>query len=620
MAAPSGIVWGSTVGSYGRIGIYTDASNTATETTVSVEIWVWTKYSVSDSSNTLYYNNLASSGSATTSVGSVSVSTTVDTGDGWSTSNQKKLKSYSYTYTRKTSASTRYLYAKLANIDRVGGTMYASTTVSVPKLDSYTVKYDANGGSGAPSSQTKWYGTTLTLSSTKPSRTGYTFQGWALTKTDADAGTWYYQPGGTCGKNENLTLYAVWTANTYTVTYNANGGSGAPAKQTKTYGVALTLSSTKPTRTNYTFKGWGTSASATTVSYAAGAKYTANSAVTLYAVWELAYTKPRISNFSVSRCDSTGLESDTGTCALVMFNWACDQEVSSVKIEWRLNGTSSWTNSVSIDVTGTSGTVNTIVGEDGLSSDRTYVIRVTVSDSSDSSNSTKPLNGTSYPIDVKSGGTGIAFGKPAEYTGYADIAFKVRLRDNMIIPNNSAIYGRNVEDDTSMSLIYVNTSNNTVVGYGGYYNNIGTTNIYGNEVRFTSRTGVYVGGCQIAVNNVLWSGKWYMNADQTATLTGAVSKQANGIVLIWSEYADGDAVNDNFNMCFVPKQFVSTHSARSTCLTLTSAKMNVVAAKCVFISDTSILGYENNGAAAATMSCGIKATPKNFVLRYVIGV
>lgn len=188
--------------------------------------------------------------------------------------------------------------------------------VTVPAWTSYTVQYNANGGTGAPGKQTKWKDQTLTLSSTKPTRTGYSFQGWALTKADADAGTWYYQPGGSCGKNENLTLYAVWKANTYTVKYNANGGTGAPSNQTKTYGVTLKLSSTKPTRTNYNFLGWGTSATATTVAYAAGANYTANSAVTLYAIWQLAYVKPRITDVSITRCkerttDLTELEYET---------------------------------------------------------------------------------------------------------------------------------------------------------------------------------------------------------------------------------------------------------------------------------------------------------------------
>lgn len=74
----------------------------------------------------------------------------------------------------------------------------------------------------------------------------------------------------------------------YTIAYNANGGSGAPANQTKWYGEALTLSSTVPTRTGYVFRGWNTAQDGSGTSYSAGASYTANTAAILYAQWECA--------------------------------------------------------------------------------------------------------------------------------------------------------------------------------------------------------------------------------------------------------------------------------------------------------------------------------------------
>lgn len=151
--------------------------------------------------------------------------------------------------------------------------------------NTYTVSYNANGGSGAPASQTKYYFSNLTLSTTKPTRSGYTFKGWATYSTASSAS---YSAGGSFSTNANTTLYAVWEKNlaTYTVSYSANGGSGAPASQTKTEGVTLTLSSTKPTRSGYTFKGWSTSSTATSASYSAGGSYTSNASVTLYAVWQ----------------------------------------------------------------------------------------------------------------------------------------------------------------------------------------------------------------------------------------------------------------------------------------------------------------------------------------------
>ena len=288
MAAPSGTVWGSIVGGYGRIGIYVKLTNTNTQTTRHTEVWFWSKYTVDDSGNTFYYDDNATN--ATTSKGSVNIKTTVASGSGWSTTNQVKLGEYDYTFNRGTSSSKRYVAAKLTNVDRVGGAMSVSTSYTIPALPTYTVKYNANGGSGAPSNQTKIYGKSLTLSGTKPTRTGYTFKGWATSSSGSVA----YVSGANYTSNASITLYAVWQANTYTVKYNANGGSGAPSNQTKTYGVTLTLSSTKPTRTSenddgvltsYTFKGWATSSTATTVSYTAGAKYTANASITLYAVW-----------------------------------------------------------------------------------------------------------------------------------------------------------------------------------------------------------------------------------------------------------------------------------------------------------------------------------------------
>ena len=90
-----------------------------------------------------------------------------------------------------------------------------------------------------------------------PTRTGYTFDGWY---TAASGGT-KITSSSTVSTASNHTLYAHWTANTYTVTYNVNGGN-ALSTTTKsvtydgTYGTLAT-----PTRTGYDFSGWYTAAS-----------------------------------------------------------------------------------------------------------------------------------------------------------------------------------------------------------------------------------------------------------------------------------------------------------------------------------------------------------------------
>lgn len=170
------------------------------------------------------------------------------------------------------------------------GTDYATTTVTVPAVarPTYTVSYNANGGSGAPSNQTKQHDITLTLSSTKPTRGGYEFAGWGTSATDTGV---KYAAGGQYTENASITLYAIWTnAAKLTINYNANGGSGAPVSQTHLINTTSKISGAKPTRNNYVFLGWSTSSSATKATYIADGQYTNNSftngaTVTLYAVW-----------------------------------------------------------------------------------------------------------------------------------------------------------------------------------------------------------------------------------------------------------------------------------------------------------------------------------------------
>ena len=71
----------------------------------------------------------------------------------------------------------------------------------------------------------------------------------------------------------------------YTVTYDANGGSGAPAQQQKSEGIALTLSSTVPTRDGHNFQRWTTAQNGGGTAYSPGATYTADADATLYAQW-----------------------------------------------------------------------------------------------------------------------------------------------------------------------------------------------------------------------------------------------------------------------------------------------------------------------------------------------
>lgn len=113
-------------------------------------------------------------------------------------------------------------------------------------------------------------------------REGYTISSW---NTMADGSGDSFAPGFTFEGGVSLTLYAQWGRMTYTVTFDANGGSGTMSSVEKIYNEDLVLPANEFTKTGYNFKGWATSANGSVV-YQNGAIYTINADITLYAVWE----------------------------------------------------------------------------------------------------------------------------------------------------------------------------------------------------------------------------------------------------------------------------------------------------------------------------------------------
>ncbi|MBQ4283290.1 MAG: InlB B-repeat-containing protein [Lachnospira sp.] len=150
----------------------------------------------------------------------------------------------------------------------------------------YTVSYNANGGSGAPSAQTKVHGTNLTLSNVIPTRDGYTFLGWSTTQDNSVE----YEVSATYSANSDVTLYAVWEKKkTCHVYYYENLGTGIPETQEKIYDENLVLSTVVPTRENYSFVAWGDFDlydTMTTEIFQPGDIYTQNHDITLFPIWK----------------------------------------------------------------------------------------------------------------------------------------------------------------------------------------------------------------------------------------------------------------------------------------------------------------------------------------------
>ena len=144
----------------------------------------------------------------------------------------------------------------------------ATTLYPVWTAKTLTVTYDAKGGSTVTAGSTVTGGS-ISAAPTAPTRGGYSFAGWSAT----DGGSAITFPF-THGKTANFTLYALWTGNTYVLTYDYNSATSDSSTVTSSYttgGTAITLPT--PLRTGYSFGGWYSDALLTTSIGAGGASY-----------------------------------------------------------------------------------------------------------------------------------------------------------------------------------------------------------------------------------------------------------------------------------------------------------------------------------------------------------
>ena len=200
----------------------------------------------------------------------------------------------------------------------------------------YILSYDANGGTGAPSAETAVSSEetpanrTKTVSTTVPTRDGYTFIGWATTTAHATAGTVDYTAGNNIVLTEDVTLYAVWAQN-FTVTYDLNGGTADPICSGGTYyvGQSVTVCSTTPTKTSSSFLGWKRLDTDATVS--GGSTFTMPSNnVTIQAQWETVYFHiyykeedgTAIATDDVPQTAETTLRNQTPCAGYTFFGWS----------------------------------------------------------------------------------------------------------------------------------------------------------------------------------------------------------------------------------------------------------------------------------------------------------
>lgn len=225
----------------------------------------------------------------------------------------------------------------------------------------------------------------------------------------------------------------------HTVSYNANGGTGAPGSQKKIYGSNLTLSSARPTRDGYVFMGWATS-SAGEVSYMPGSTYGTDVDITLYAVWQIAYIKPTITGLTALRCDSSGTPKSDGTYIKVTGSWQVDRtlnssnKATSVKIEYQKTASGSPVEAKEAYPNTTSGNIAEVIGSGNISTSSIYFVLVTVTDYGGNQQETVIVPAQARAVDVARKGHSVAIGGVAsdEKDGF-DVYMETRFMDKVLV-------------------------------------------------------------------------------------------------------------------------------------------------------------------------------------------
>lgn len=359
----------------------------------------------------------------------------------------------------------------------------------------------------------------------------------------------------------------------------------------------------------------------------------------------VAYTAPKIISFQGFRCLADGTENYDGTHIKMAINFSIspisDKNTKSYTIEYKLQSATTWTALTSGAVYALNTSIVSASGPFGV--DNSFDIRLTVKDAFATITSTFDLPTAFTLMDFNASGKGIAFGKVSELAEGVEFALPTKF-SHAETPN-SPIYLQSGQDFNDIQ----------EPGFYAIPNTAVSATLANKPWASTATGGLYVmvegdgmGRCQIAhrlakgegeiyersyyqngwgpwsrihngTGKILWSGVYYMTANHTVTLSEAVSKQPNGIVLVFSRYSSGTAQDYHFNHFFVHKAFVAAHpGVGSHFMMSTDGSFGVIASKYVYINDGSIVGNAINQSTGT--SNGITYNNAGFVLRYVIGV
>jgi uncharacterized repeat protein (TIGR02543 family) len=233
----------------------------------------------------------------------------------------------------------------------------------------YAITYILNDGTNAEQNPAAYTIESAAITFAAPTRTGYAFGGWYDNAAFSNSAV----TGISAGSMGDKTFYAQWTAITYTVQYDANGGSGTTYPSSHVYGTAKNLTANDFSRTGYSFAGWSDGGGTI---YADGESVsnlssTQGAVVTLYAQWKQSVSVAisvwvnEDGNILVSNADVTISRSGSGWAA----GFSAEVTGAYSGIQWYLYGD---------PVSGSRGTARSIAINAADYADGSYYLGVTV--------------------------------------------------------------------------------------------------------------------------------------------------------------------------------------------------------------------------------------------------
>ena len=424
------------------------------------------------------------------------------------------------------------------------------------------------------------------------------------------------------------------------LTITAAGNLGSTITAYKTVFESKTYTGATPTTSTITKSGTASATITVTDSRGRTASTTKTWTVTAYAA-------PKITSFTATRCLANGTENYEGTYAKLAFNFSIasvnSKNANTYVIEYKPQDGTTWTALTN----GTGYAVNTsIVSANGaFSVDKSYDLRLSIKDSFVTIIGMTEIPTAFTLLDFNASGRGVAFGKVSEKTEGVEFALPVTF-GHAEAPN-SPIYLQSGQDfnnilepgfyaipNTAVSATLLNKPWSSTAT-GGLYVMVegdgmgklqiahrlakGEGEIYERSY-YQSSWGPW---CRVYGGNgkILWTGGMYMTEGHKITLSEKVSEQVSGIVLVFSRYANGAAVDTNFNNFFVSKAVVAAKPGVGHLFAMfATPTFEMAAAKYLYINNDTIAGHANNDATGTSSTTGITYANNAFVLRYVIGV